>query len=260
MSMSTENFKELLCKAFCTEVNLYEKGDNLLFVETPFTFGDGDTYSIFLKQLSSGGVRITDCGHTMMHLSYENDIDKFREGTRGKIFEQILNEMELKEENGAFYMDTPTEQIGSAIFRFGQAVTKIHDLTFLNRFRAEATFYEDLKESLLGIVSSEKLVANYVYETMPNARDYPIDFRIEGKYAPLFVFGIPGRDKARLATIILEHLLRENAEFDSILVFADQSIIPRGDLARLSNVGGEMVASLDAQDDMQRKILKRIAA
>ena len=99
-----------------------------------------------------------------------------------------------------------------------------------------------------------------MYETMPNARDYPIDFRIEGKYAPLFVFGIPGRDKARLATIILEHLLREKAEFDSILIFADQGVIPRGDLARLSNVGGEMVASLDAQDDMQRKILKRLAA
>lgn len=195
----------------------------------------------------------------MMHLSYENDLDKFREGTRGKIFEQILNEMDLKEESGAFYMDTLMESIGIALFRFSQAVTKIHDLTFLNRFRAESTFYEDLRESLLHIVPSEKVTENYVYEAMPNARDYPIDFRIQGKHAPLFVFGIPGRDKARLATIILEHLLREQAEFDCLLIFADQGTIPRGDLARLSNVGGEMVASLDAQDDFQRKLLKRVA-
>lgn len=259
MNLSTQELKQSLCRAFCAEVNLHEQGTNLLFVETPFTFADGDTYSIYLKQLPTGGVRITDYGHTLMHLSYENDIDKLHEGTKGKIFEQILNEMDLKEENGSFYMDSSMENIASAIFRFGQGVTKIHDLTFLNRFRAEATFYEDLEKLLIGIVSREKLVVDYVYETMPNARDYPIDFRIEGKHAPLFVFGVPGRDKARLATVILEHLLREKAEFDSILIFADQSMIPRGDLARLSNVGGEMVASLDAQDDFQRKILKRVA-
>ncbi len=259
MTMPTEEIKQLLCNALCAEVRLYEKGDDLIFVETPFSFSDGDTYSIYLRQLPSGGFRISDYGHTMMHLSYENDIDKFREGTRGKIFEQILNEMDIREENGAFYTDTSMESIGIALFRFGQAVTKIHDLTFLNRLRTESTFYEDLRESLLHIVPTEKVTENYVYEAMPNARDYPIDFRIDGKYAPLFVFGIPGRDKARLATIILEHLLREKAEFDCLLIFADQSVIPRGDLARLSNVGGEMVASLDAQDDFQRKVLKRVA-
>lgn len=33
----------------------------------------------------------------------------------------------------------------------------------------------------------------------------------------------------------------------------------RGDLARLSNVGGEMVSSLDAQDDLKRKLFKMAA-
>ena len=80
--------------------------------------------------------------------------------------------------------------------------------------------------------------------------------RIEGKRAPLFMFGIATRDKARLVTIILEHWLRANIDFDSLLVFQAQQEIPRADLARLSNVGGEMVASLDASDDFRRKVLK----
>ena len=93
---------------------------------------------------------------------------------------------------------------------------------------------------------------------MENARDYPIDFRIEGKHAPLFLFGIPNRDKARLTTIILERLLRSKADFDSILIFSDLGVIPKPDLARLSNAGGEMIASLDAESDFSRKLLRKV--
>ncbi len=249
----------MICDALCADVNIYPKENNSFFIETPFAFNDGDTYSIYLQQLPSGGFRITDYGHTLMHLSYENDIDKFYKGTRNKIFEQIISEMNLEEKEGVFYMDTSKEDIGSTLFRFGQAITKIHDITFLNRFRVESTFYDDLKEFLFNIVPSNNITENYIQETMPNAKDYPVDYRIKGKDLPLFVFGIPNRDKVRLTTIILEHLLREKTEFDNLLVFSDQSTLPRSDLARLSNVGGEMVASLDAQDDLRRKILKRAA-
>ncbi|WP_414041560.1 hypothetical protein ACJU26_05735 [Acidithiobacillus sp. M4-SHS-6] len=116
-----------------------------------------------------------------------------------------------------------------------------------------------MTEILGQIVDPEKIQKDYVYSNMQNAEDYPIDFRIEGKFAPLFVFGIPNRDKARLATIVLERLLRAKVEFDSVLIFADQSSMPRSDLARLSNAGGEMVASLDAQDDIRRKVARRAA-
>ena len=95
---------------------------------------------------------------------------------------------------------------------------------------------------------------------MPNSNDYPIDYRFEGKIDPLFVFGIPNRDKARLVTIVLERLLRAKAEFESMLIFADQGSIPSPDLARLTNAGGEMIASLDAVDDIKRKVSKRTAA
>ncbi|MDY0026587.1 MAG: hypothetical protein RBS33_11425, partial [Lentimicrobium sp.] len=70
--------------------------------------------------------------------------------------------------------------------------------------------------------------------------------------------GIPNRDKARLTTIILERLLRAMADFDSLLIFSDQGSIPKQDLARLSNAGGEMIASLDAEADFSRKLLRKV--
>ena len=123
---------------------------------------------------------------------------------------------------------------------------------------AESTFYEDLQEGLYKVIPEHKIKKDYIYESMENAKDYPIDFSIDGKHNPLYVFGIPNKDKARLTTIVLERLLRAEAIFDSLLIFADQTTIPRSDLARLSNTGGEMIASLDAVDDFNRKLLRKV--
>src|SRR5256885_17144201 len=45
-------------------------------------------------------------------------------------------------------LDTTIEDLGRSILRYGQALTRIYDLTFLNRARVASTFYEDLKELL----------------------------------------------------------------------------------------------------------------
>lgn len=259
MASEIEQLKSVLCKSLCADVNVTERPNGLVLVNTPFTFADGDAYTFVLEPLSRGGFRVTDAGTTLMHMSYDNDLAKFREGARGKLFEQIVAETGLSEDDGEFYLESSPEMLGKAVFRFGQAMTRIHDLTFLNRARVESTFYEDLWESLIHVVPADLVTRDYIYTGMPNANDYPVDYRIDGKTEQLFLFGIPNRDKARLATIVLEHLLRANAEFRSLLIFADQEQIPRADLARLSNVGGEMVSSLDAQDDLRRKVLKLVA-
>ena len=136
------------------------------------------------------------------------------------------------------------------------AFESLTDLTFLNRARVASTFYEDLKERVYGLVAPEHIQPDYILAGETDAESYPIDYRIEGKRAPLFLFGIAGRDKGRLVTIVLEHWLRAKVDFDSLLIFQDQQEIPRRDLARLSNIGGEMVASLDASEDFQRKLIK----
>ncbi len=260
MNINLEILQKNLCSILCAEVQIRAKNGNLLAIDTPFYFADGDPYQLYIKEMPGGILRLTDMGHTLMHLSYENDIEKFREGTRGVLLAQIKAETLIEEQDGEFYIETELGNLGSNIFRLGQALTKINDLTFLNRARSESTFYEDLNEQLLRIVGQENVVKDYFYEGIENARDYPIDYKVEGKHSPIFVFGIPNRDKARLATIILERLLRSKADFDSLLIFSDQSSIPRPDLARLSNAGGEMIASLDAEADFSRKLIRKIAS
>jgi len=260
MGIDLKTTEALLCSRLCSQVRIVARPSGVLMLDTPFSYPDGDRYPIYLRETPTGGIRLSDGGHTLMHLSYENEVDSFRKGTRGRLLPQILGEMGLNDDGGEFYLETSLDGIAEAVFRLGQGLTKIYDLVFLSRARGPSTFYEDLFEVLTTILSRERFSRNYVDPRMDKADDYPIDYMIPAKNTePLFLFGIPNQDKARLATITLERLLRHNAGFDSILVFADQQDIPRKDLARLTNVGGEMVSSLDAHDDLERKILRKAA-
>jgi len=106
--------------------------------------------------MPGGVLRLSDMGHTMMHLSYENDIDKFRKGHAEISSTKLKQKHLLKEDNGEFFIETQAENLGFNIFRLAQALTKISDLTFLNRARAESTFYEDLQEQLMKIIPADK--------------------------------------------------------------------------------------------------------
>lgn len=255
----TDTLQRSICASLCADVKLVRQSDDRMYVSTPFQFDDGDEYGIYLERLASGGIRVTDCGTTLMHLSYLVDADALRTKSRGRLLESVVEKAGATDDRGEIFIDGTAEDVATNIFRLGQLLTQIRDLEFLRRVRSESTFYNDLETFLRDVLPQASVTKDYIHAGMEHAKDYPIDFRIEGKSAPLFLFGVPGKDKARLATIILEHLLREAVEFDSILVFADQEGIPRADVARLSNVGGEMVSSLSALGDLKRKVLRRAA-
>ena len=259
MALNTNSLQRLLCERLCEDIQLSARPDGELMLSTHFEFPDGDRFPIHVVESSIGGVRLSDCGHTIMHISYDHDIDSFLEGTRRQLLERLVEETGVSWDNGEFSLDTSIEKLPEAIFRFGQALTRIYDLTFLSRSRVQSTFYDDLADLLKGLVDEDMMQVDYLLEEIPNPEAYPVDYRIEGADIPLFLYGVPNRDKARLTTIMLSHFHRQKVSFESLLIFEDQSEIPRNDLARLSDVGGDMISSLASVDDLERKLLRRVA-
>lgn len=254
MNATTEALRTELCKALCANVDVRERPDGHVYVATPFQFADGDSFSMYLKRLPAGGFRISDMGGTMMHLSYEQDIDKLREGTRNRVFTQILSEMGVEDDDGELMLDIPADQLGAGIFRFGQALTRVHDLTILNRVQVESTFYDDLYDRLAGIVGSERIIKDFVAPDVPQAEDYPADFGIVDAREPLLIFGVPSQTKARLATIVMQHLQKYEFQFRSMVVYADMASIPRTDVSRLTAVANDQIPSLQEADALIRKV------
>ena len=203
MTLNIDALRNLLCQRLCEDVEVDARSDGELMLRTHFKFPDGDGYPFHLSEAPTGGLRLSDYGHTLMHISYEHDIDSFLTGTRGALLERIVSESRLVLENGAFYADTLADRLPEAIFGFGQALTRIYDLTFMSRSNVGSTFYDDLADSLMSLVDNSKIERDY-QPNVPNAEAYPVDYRIDGKSgAPLFVYGVPNRDKARLTTIML---------------------------------------------------------
>ena len=260
MNIDRELLEKALCERLCANVQVHSRDDGVLMLATPFSFPDGDSYPIYLSETAAGGVKLSDRGHTMMHLSYEHDVDTFYDGARASLREQIVRECGIEENDGVFTVDTSPDLVADALFKFGQALTKIYDLTFLSRERVASTFYSDLKTLLVTIVSEDKLEADFVPTNVPSGENYPVDYRLESReQTPVFLYGVPNRDKARLTTIMLSHFLLHGLKFESVIVFEDQQAIPRLDLARLTNVADTAVASLEAEADLRRKI-ERLAA
>lgn len=259
MSKRQRQLQDIVCDTLCATAVVRERDDNTYVVATPFAFPDGDQYMLYLKPLVGGGYRVSDMGHTLMHLSYEMDVDKLREGNRANLFSRILAESGVNEEEGELFVESRQDQLGESLFRVGQAITRIHDITFLSRTRVESTFYEDLWSRIIEVVKAESVQRDYIVPGLDGAENYPVDYFVPGKERALFLFGVPNQAAARLATIELQYFNQHNVDYDSIIVFADQQSIPAKDLARLSNAGGEQVASLDATAELWRKIRKRAA-
>jgi len=101
-------------------------------ITTPFKFPDGDGFSIYMKRLPAGGIRLSDMGSTLIHLSYKQDVERLKEGSRLKVYSQILSEMGVHDDDGELFLESPANQLAQSIFQFGQALMRIHDTAHLN--------------------------------------------------------------------------------------------------------------------------------
>lgn len=128
LEMLNEN---TLCEQFCAQVKLHRPPSGMVMLETSFTYPDGDQYPLYLSETATGGLRVSDGGHTLMRLSYENDVDKFFEGSRSVLLNQILSEQGVAydETTGQFSLECAPSQLAVAAFQMQQALTRIYNLT-----------------------------------------------------------------------------------------------------------------------------------
>jgi hypothetical protein len=249
--------KGLLCEQWCAEVDL-AKDDFGWRVALPISHADGDYVTVWISP-ALGGWHIRDCGTTIMRLSYDMDVDLLLKGTRSKVLRQILDESALVLEDGELVANVEEGRLGEALLRFGQAALRVGDIRLWSERRVASTFYEDLAETLGMIVGADhELVQDYVVPNVPSGDDYPVDFAIPALHRPLYIFGVLNNDKAKLTTIILQHLKQAGRTFDSLIVPFDIDQIKRADLRRLLNTADLFVDSAQSTDALALKIADRI--
>ena len=66
MDLDAGTLQRLLCERLCEDVQITERPDGALMLRTHFEFPDGDRFPIHVSEAGTGGVRLSDRGHTLM--------------------------------------------------------------------------------------------------------------------------------------------------------------------------------------------------
>jgi hypothetical protein len=241
--MSPDTIEQEFREKVCEKLDLFTEGMDRYRIFTPFMFEDGDHLVIVLKK-EQGHWILSDEGHTYMHLTYEIDEKDLQRGTRQKIITNALSAFGVEDRSGELLIKIPDERYGDALYNYVQALLKITDISYLSRERVRSTFLEDFRSLIEEAVPRERRQFDYRDPKRDPEGKYLVDCRINGMSRPLFVYAIPGDDKARDATIAFLKFEQWKVPFKSMAIFEDQESISRKVLARLTDVCEKQFSSL----------------
>lgn len=231
------------------DCEIEERGKDRYMVHTGYTYPDGDELHILIEK-SDGSWIITDEGHTMMWLSYEDfNITE----TRKTLLSRTLNTNGITMKNGELFVVCPKDksEIGIALRSMIQAQIQIADLLFLDRETIRDTFLEDLKETFVNSDVSDKCRYNHVI-IGDNNIEYRADVYIESE-KPIVIFGIHSPIQCSRATIAMLSLNRSEQKYIFMTVIDSKGQIPKNDLKKAINASIKTTYDLnDAVNDAKR--------
>ena len=244
--MDIRDIEQDFQKKVCDEIRLLPEGLSRYIVTHPFTFDDGDHYIVVLKSVG-GEWQLTDEGHTIMHLSYE-DMYLSRGGYR-EIINNTVSAFELVNREGELTLPIPEARFGDALFSFIQALVKISDVKYLERERVRSLFMEEFKGFLTELIPEACRKFDYYHPQRDPRRVYPIDCRAETRNRPLFIFGITSDSKCQAATNIIYWWERQGEHFDIMAIHENSEEINNRILARFMDVCGKQFSNLPTNRD-----------
>lgn len=232
-------------KKLCAEIDMEAEGLDRYIVYTPFMFDDGDHFVTVLKK-DNGGWRISDEGHTLMHLSYAR-LD-FDSGTRKQVIEKALSLFGLENHDGEFSLRVPEERFGDALFSFSQALMKISDTAYWTRERVSTTFYEDLRALLTDQLAEFHPQLDYTDPVHDAKKSYPVDCYVNSRERPILIFGIKDDLKCLGSAVTIRQFSQWGRKNRSIGIFEDMSKISSKKLPVFTDVVDKQYSSLQAAE------------
>ena len=238
MELLLDNLKQ----GFNRQVALREKRPGILQILAPLFHEDGDMIDMFIDIPKSAGdpIRISDHGLTLMRLSYNCDIET---PAKQRVLGRILSENGIAEIDGRFSLETTSDGLYPAILQFAQAIAKVTNIQAFNREVVQSLFYESLGE----FVSSSLSAYFPQRDFMPVSErdDLEVDWCFNVHPKRIFLYGVKGTAKARLAALTCREFQLLKIPFRSVIVHENfETGLGQKDQARITNAADKQFVSL----------------
>lgn len=130
--------------SFLKESFIVEETNRGCHITTPFIRYDGEIIDIYIEQLDSDRLRLTDAGNTLMDLEVVNINVNF--GREQELFLELLKLFEIYEESGELYYDTNLKMLPQKLSIFINALQSISDLEYLKTPSRLKSFHQIVHE------------------------------------------------------------------------------------------------------------------
>ncbi|MCY4579554.1 MAG: DUF1828 domain-containing protein [Chloroflexi bacterium] len=197
--------------------NYYERRRGRYQLIAPILHEDGDMVDIYLQDspLGEGFVRVCDFGLTLMRLSYTYDIST---SSRKRIFESILINNGVGNEDGNLYLDSSIDMLYESILQFAGCAQKVCNMRYWSREVVRSAFYDDLNDYVAtDLTRFEPLADQFPIPEYPISVDWSLTHNAHNFY----VFGVRGNDKAKNVAIALLEFQKARLPFISLVVHED---------------------------------------
>ena len=212
--MNSDGIIELLRRRGTDAFDLYESRPGSFQLIAPIMHEDGDMVEVYLRDSPKGDgyVRVCDFGMTLMRLSYSFDVGT---PTRQRIFESIIINNGVGNDDGNLYLDTPLDKLYESVLQFAGCAQKVCNMRYWSRETVRSAFYDDLGS----YVDPELVEFNPVRNLYPMG-DYPIsvDWSLRHNRRDFYLFGVLGNEKAKNVAIALLEFQKARLPFISLVV------------------------------------------
>jgi hypothetical protein len=148
--------------------------ENKLRIITPYLYPDNDLIEIFVEELPSGQIRVTDLAETLRHL-HSRGFDVFESPKRKFMVETIASRTGVEIFQGQLVKIGDVSQLGTILFDVIVTARGVSDLIYTSKTFEPATFLEEvegfLKNSQIPVEPRVKLLGI-------SGRSYTIHFRV----------------------------------------------------------------------------------
>lgn len=233
-------------------VDFREKRPGLFKVLIPFFYEDGDMYDIFIQEShdNSSFIKVSDCGLTLMKLSYAFDIDTPR---KQEILESIISQNRCELEDGEIILYITPSQFEGGIYQFAQVISKVSNMDINSKEITKSYFYDFLNDFVCSKLYKFGIKSNIFPTKSP---DFKVDYEIPSK-RPIYLFGVKDDTKASRVVISCLNFNMLNLSYRSLIVYEDIDRLTQFNKNQLTNTADKQFTSLEQFQERAVEYIER---